>query len=183
VSRITPRPISLAIGAYGTFDGVGRLGVGGRQNSQGVSDICTKKSFSAGAAWRAERGRMRRRHCRSSRYSAALRASGPSACSTRGLTSLIISSIERIAALCGVAPTLNEKHTWTGWVARISPTSFSTTVSTSPISRSSRICSSGGFVGERLIDQHRTLHDLLLPPQARGHDRRHSPPAPPRPRR
>ena len=37
-----------------------------------------------------------------------------------GLTSLIISSIERIAALCGVAPTL--KHMWTGWVAWISPT-------------------------------------------------------------
>ena len=43
-------------------------------------------------------------------YSAARRATGPSARSTLGLTSLIISSIERIAALCGVAPTLNEKH-------------------------------------------------------------------------
>src|SRR5215471_16638476 len=39
-------------------------------------------------------------------YSAASRASEPSARSTRGLTSVIISSIERIAALCGVAPTL-----------------------------------------------------------------------------
>jgi hypothetical protein len=39
-----------------------------------------------------------------------LRASGPSARSTSGLTSLIISSIERIAALCGVAPTLKSTH-------------------------------------------------------------------------
>jgi hypothetical protein len=30
--------------------------------------------------------------------------------STSGLISLIISSIERISALCGVAPTLNEKQ-------------------------------------------------------------------------
>jgi hypothetical protein len=49
-------------------------------------------------------------------YSAARTAGGPSVRSTRGLTSLIISSIERIAALCGVAPTLNEKHMWTGCV-------------------------------------------------------------------
>src|SRR5215469_9272472 len=69
-------------------------------------------------------------------YSAASRAGEPSARSTCGLTSVIISSIERIAALCGVAPTLNEKHIWTGWVARISPTSFSATASTSPIKRS-----------------------------------------------
>src|SRR5215813_9200525 len=69
-------------------------------------------------------------------YSAASRAGELSARSTRGLTSVIISSIERIAALCGVAPTLNEKHIWTGWVARISPASFSATVSTSPIKRS-----------------------------------------------
>src|SRR5215471_7236877 len=69
-------------------------------------------------------------------YSAASRAGELSARSTRGLTSVIISSIERIAALCGVAPTLNEKHIWTGWVARISPTNFSATVSTSPIKRS-----------------------------------------------
>ena len=37
-------------------------------------------------------------------YSAALRASGPSALSTSGFTSLIISSIECIAAWGGVAP-------------------------------------------------------------------------------
>ena len=86
---------------------------------------------------------------RSRDYSAARRA-WPSARSTRGLTSLIISSIERIAALGGVAPTLNEKHMWTGWVARISPTSFSATVSTSPISRSLWICSSGGSSGNGL---------------------------------
>jgi hypothetical protein len=49
---------------------------------------------------------------------------------TRGAQS---ATEERIAALCGVAPTLNEKHMWTGWVARISPTSFSATVSTSRI--------------------------------------------------
>jgi len=59
----------------------------------------------------------------------------PSAFSTFGLTSPIISSIERIAALCGVLPTLNEKHTCTGLVAWTSATSFSATVSTSPISR------------------------------------------------
>ena len=41
--------------------------------------------------------------------SAALRVNAPRARSTRGLTSPIISSIERIAALCGVEPTLNEK--------------------------------------------------------------------------
>src|SRR5436190_21733121 len=61
---------------------------------------------------------------------------GPSAFSTIGLTSPIISSIERIAAVCGVLPTLNEKHTCTGLVASISATSLSATVSTSPISRS-----------------------------------------------
>src|SRR5688572_27113513 len=59
-----------------------------------------------------------------------------SALSILGLTSPIMSSIERIAVLCGVFPTLNEKHTCTGLVARISATSLSTTVSTSPISRS-----------------------------------------------
>jgi hypothetical protein len=51
------------------------------------------------------------------------------------LTSPIISSIERIAAACGVSPTLNEKHTCSGLVAWISATSFSATVSTSPINR------------------------------------------------
>jgi len=38
-------------------------------------------------------------------HSAATRPSGPSAFSTLGLTSPIISSIERIAAVCGVLPT------------------------------------------------------------------------------
>src|SRR5207244_6765563 len=61
-------------------------------------------------------------------HSAATRPSGPSAFSTLGLTSPIISSIERMAAVCGVLPTLNEKHTCTGLVARISATSFSATV-------------------------------------------------------
>jgi hypothetical protein len=37
-----------------------------------------------------------------------------SAFSILGLTSPIMSAIERIAALCGVFPTLNEKHTWLG---------------------------------------------------------------------
>jgi len=43
----------------------------------------------------------------------------PSARPTHDLTSLIISSIERIAALCGVAPTLKEQHMWTGCVALV----------------------------------------------------------------
>src|SRR5438552_4171563 len=68
-------------------------------------------------------------------HSAVTWPSGPSALSTLGLTSPIISSIERSAALCGVLPTLNEKHTCTGLVARISATSLSATVSTLPISR------------------------------------------------
>src|ERR1700730_7583816 len=80
-------------------------------------------------------------------HSAARAMGRPSARPTHDLTSLIISSIERIAALCGVAPTLKEQHMWTGCVARISPTSFSATVSTLPISRSLWICSSGGSSG------------------------------------
>jgi large subunit ribosomal protein L28 len=43
-------------------------------------------------------------------HSAAARSSGPRARSTRGFTSPIINSIERIAAACGVLPTLNEKQ-------------------------------------------------------------------------
>src|SRR5438093_12659727 len=60
-------------------------------------------------------------------HSAATRPSGPSAFSTLGLTSPIIMSIERIAALCGVLPTLNEKHTCTRLVARFSEPSCSAT--------------------------------------------------------
>jgi hypothetical protein len=58
-----------------------------------------------------------------------------SAFSTLGFTSPIISSIERIAALCGVLPTLNEKQMCSGFVAPISATSFWAMLSASPIRR------------------------------------------------
>src|SRR3954470_15878697 len=81
------------------------------------------------------------------RYFAASRISELRTFSTFGLTSPIISSIDRIAALCSVLPTLNEKQMWTGCVARISPISFSATVSTSPISKLSLMVSSEGSSG------------------------------------
>src|SRR5438094_9191605 len=60
---------------------------------------------------------------------------GASALSTYGFTSPIISSIERIPALCGLLTSFNEKHTCTGLVRLTSAAVFSATGSASPVNR------------------------------------------------